>query len=564
MKFVEAELTKILKKAGIKDHIDFDMPPNPEMGDVSFPIFYHAGKGGNPVAFAKELAEKIDVSGSDLVSDARAVGPYVNFFLDTGVLVELVIKDISRQGEKYGSNNIGKGKKIMIEYPSQNTHKEFHVGHLRNVSIGNTLVQLYRKSGYTVAPVNYINDFGTHVVACLWGILNTHKGKLPKKDLHRWLGQTYAESNQKISNSDDLKREANELQIKLEGKDKEIWDLYVKTRDVSLEAFDALQSELGVEHKKVFLESAVKDKGQKIVDELLKKKIAKQGDGGAIIIDLEKEKLGVALLRKSTGAGVYLTSDLALANEKFKNSDIEESINLTGLEQDYYFKQLFRVLELSGFKHKMTHIGHGLVSLAGGKMSSRTGQVVLYEDMRDQIFEKLKQETAKRHEDWSKTKIEKTASTLTQAALKLTMQKHEVSKNIVFDLEEATSFEGYSAPYILYVVARINRLLEKSGEQKSTKNEVSVLQEPEEKSLAIMLAMFPDIIQKAQDQYNPSVIAKYCFDLSKAFNDFYAKHKIVNSEDEAQRGARLELCKAVRSVLQNALSILTIETVEEM
>ncbi len=560
---IEKEIKSVLKKAGISGDISLAPPPKSEMGDLAFPVFSFAKEQGeNPVELAGEFIEKIDISSSDLFTDVKAFGPYVNFYINTSALAKLVITDIQKQGSKYGSNNIGKGKKMMIEYPSQNTHKEFHVGHLRNVAIGNTLVQLYRKSGYTVVPINYINDFGTNVVRCLWGILNLHDGNIEEKNTQQWLGKVYAEASQHIKDNEELKPELEALQQKLESRDPEIWDLYEKTRDASLAGFEILHKELKAEHVELFLENQVKDGGQKVVDKLLKDKVAQVGEGGAVIVDLNEYNLDIALLRKSSGAGLYMTSDLELARQKFKKHNVEESINLTGLEQDFYFKQLFKVLELSGFTHKMTHIGHGLVNLASGKMSSRTGQVILYEDLRNEIVEKLEKETAERHEDWSEEQINSTARTLALASLKLTMQKHEAKKNITFDFKEATSFDGYSAPYILYAVARINSLLKKAG--KISKVDFDAIKEDEEKKVLKMLASFPTVVEKALQQYNPSVISKYCFDLAHAFNDFYHNHSVLQAESKDVVNARLALSSVVKEVLEEGLRLLTIETVEEM
>ncbi len=301
-----------------------------------------------------------------------------------------------------------------------------------------------------------------------------------------------------------------------------------------------------------------------MVDELLKKGIAQVGEGGAIIVDLGNYGLDIALLRKSTGAGVYMTSDLGLAEKKFKKYKVDESINLTGSEQNFYFQQLFKILELNGFKHKMSHIGYGLVTRPEGKMSSRLGNVILYEDLRDEVFSRMVEETQVRHSDWPKKKIEKTALILTMAILKFTMQKHEANKVITFDLKEATSFEGFSAPYLLYVVARINSLMRKSEIRNPKFETYKLLVASEEKKLLLMMGEYGGVVKKALENKNPSVIAKYCFDLAQAFNDFYNKHSVLSAENCELVGARLALCSAVRKVLIDALGLLTIEMVEEM
>jgi arginyl-tRNA synthetase len=558
----------ILTDAGIKGDFELTNPPKPEMGDITLPCFGITKDGSkNPAQVAKDIEARLKDADLGIIEKVIATGPYVNFYVKTSEVAKLVLEEIEKQGKDYGSNKLGsasgRSKKVMIEYPSQNTHKEFHIGHLRNVGIGNTLVNLYEKSGYNVLPVNYVNDFGSHVVKCLWGILKFHNNEEPETNKQKWLGQVYAEASTYVKEHPEVQIEIDELQQKLEARDKSIWPLFERTRTWSIEGFAKLEEELKVPHDKVFYESEVKDRGQEKVDELLKKGIAEVGEGGAIIINLEKYDLDIALLRKSTGSGLYMTSDLALAEKKFKEN-IEESITITGIEQNFYFKQLFKVLELSGFKNKMTHIGYGLVNLPEGKMSSRSGNVILYEDLRDQIYAHLLKETQQRHPEWSDKQVRETVFKLTMAVLKFTMQKHEAQKNIVFDIKEAVSFEGFSAPYILYVVARITSLIKKSEVKKiKGKIDYSLFSEPEEKKLVLLLAEYPEIIRKALLNYNPSVITKYCFDVAQTFNEFYNKHQVLTVEEQL-KNARLRLCDTTKGVLSQALQLLTIETVEEM
>ncbi|MBP7992118.1 MAG: arginine--tRNA ligase [Candidatus Magasanikbacteria bacterium] len=560
---IKKQIAEVLANAGVTAEIELSAPPKSEMGDFAFGCFALAKTAGkNPAEVASDLAQKITEAGlPEIVSAIKAFGPYVNFFLNTGVTAELILSGISAAGEKYGQLELGKGKKVMIEYPSQNTHKEFHIGHLRNVCIGNTLVELFRAGGYDVKPVNYINDFGSHVAKCLWGIQHFYAGKVLSENKQKWLGEVYAEASIFLEENPDHKPEVEALQLQLEAHDSKIWDLFEQTRQWSLAGFEDIQKELGCGHKTLFLESDVKARGQELVDELLQKGIAKVGDGGAIIIDLSGHNLDIALLRKSSGAGLYLTSDLALAEKKFGSHDITESINVTGIEQNFYFKQLFKVLELNGFAHKMTHIGYGLVTLPEGKMSSRRGNVILYEDLRDDIFAYMEEEVGKRHTDWSEEKVDEVATVLTQAILKFTMQKHEAAKTIAFNFAEAVSFEGFSAPYLLYTIARINSILRK---QEIKPGSGKFLVEAEEKNLVLKLAIFPEIVQKALADYNPSTLTNYTFEVAQAFSSFYHLHSIKDAENPEIQAARVVLIKATHQVITRALSLLTIRTVEEM
>lgn len=566
MQEVKKEIKSLLVAAGVKGEIELTTPPNPEMGDFAFPCFgISKERKISPKDAAEQVKSKIEGKKSNFVERVEVAGSYVNFYLHTGEVAASVLKKIKKENKKYGANQSGKGRKVLIEYPSNNTHKEFHIGHLRNVCIGNTLVQLYEKSGYKVYPVNYLNDFGNHVAKCLWGLLKFHKNEKQPENRQKWLGDIYAEASGKVKDNPEFGKEVADLQKRLEEHDPDLWPLFMETREWSIEKFQELFKQLGVKHQAVFYEKDLKDKGQKMVDDLLLKGVAEVGEGGAIIIDLNKYNLDIALLRKSNGAGLYLTSDLPLAVEKFKKFNVDESIVVTGTEQNFYFKQLYKILELIGFNKKLTHIGYGLVNLKEGKMSSRLGNVILYEDLFDEVYEKLKTESKQRHADWNEKKINQTAGVLAMAALKFDMQKHEAAKNITFDIKEATAFDGFTGPYILYVIARINSILQKSAKSNFLRSvKFDLLNKPEEKQLLLFLARYEEAVAEALREYNPSTITRYCFDLAQQFNNFYTKHSILNAENKDLVTARLQLSEAVKSVLENALGLLTIDTVEEM
>lgn len=557
------DLEKILISVGVSNPIELTKPPKSSMGDFAYACFdYAKQKNIDPITAAKQIADTIQPN--QIVKEVKAFGPYVNFFLNPKAIHQDILINVIKSGDKFGQKKINKDKKVLVEYPSNNTHKELHIGHLRNICIGNSLVRIFEYCGEQVIPVNYVNDYGAHVAKCLWGLKHFHKSETPPKNKQKWLGQIYAEASQYLKDHPEYKNEIQILQKHLEAKDKSIWSLYLKTRKWSLSQFDIIFKQLGVKHKHTFFEKDIKQLGQTMVDNLLKKKIAQVGEGGAIIIDLSAQGLEVVLLRKSDGTGLYLTADLGLALVKNKKySGISESIHITGTEQNLYFKQLFKVLELAGYKFDMTHIGYGLVNLPTGKMSSREGTVVLYEDVYDGVYNQVYQATASRHTNWSAKKIANTTKLIALAAIKFDFLKHESSKVMVFDAQSAASFDGFTGPYILYTIARINSLLKKSKHKKN-KIDFSLLVADEEKQLSLLINEFSLILQKARKNYNPSTIVKYSFDLAKAYNDFYHKHSVLNATDINLVEARLYLSKAVKIVLENSLKLLSIDPVKEM
>ena len=556
-------IEKILKQAVVAGEIQLTVPPNPKMGDLSFACFGLAKKNGkNPTETAKELVGKIKKS--DLLEKVQAVGPYVNFFFNASAVAKLVLAQIKKEKNKFGASQVKKGEKILIEYPSNNTHKEVHVGHLRNICIGNALVNLYEVAGAKVIPINYINDFGVHVAKCLWGLNNLHQGKKIPVNKQKWLGHVYVEASKFLDDHPEKKEEIKEYLRQLESKDKKIWKLFFTTRQWSLGGFIKIFKELGVNHQTTFFEKDVKDIGQKMVNELLKKKIAQVGEGGAIIVDLKKYDLDIGLLRKSDGAGLYLTSDLGLAKVKAKKyPTVTQSVNLTGTEQNFYFKQLFKILELSGFKYKMTHVSYELVSLPEGKMSSRLGNVILYEDLRDEALTLAEEETKKRHADWNVAKTKRTALALALGALKFSMVKVGPKQIITFNLKEALSFDGFTGPYLQYSIARMNSILKKADAKSSGKN-LAVLQTGAEKQLVLKLSGFSASASASAMQDDPSQLAKYLYELAKLFSEFYEQCPVLKAENKELRAARLELVKATKLVMENGLQILGVPVIEEM
>lgn len=564
MQKLKEEVIKLLQGAGLKGDINIIIPPNPEMGDLAFATFELAkAQQKNPFEITRELKIKImEIGGFDFVERIEAAGPYLNFYLKTSELAKSVINEITDKGESFGKAKRKQKEKVMIEYSQPNTHKEFHIGHLRNVCIGSSLVNIFRSSGYKVFSTNYIGDVGAHVAKCLWYIKKFNK-QIPDENKGKWLGQMYTEASQVLEDKPEYKSEIQEVQVKLEGGDKEFVKFWKESKEWSLQEFKRIYGLLGVKFDVWFYESEVEKPGKEMVAELLKKGIAQTGEGGAIIVDLSQYGLDTFLILKSDSTSLYATKDLALAKKKFADYKIDKSIMVVDFRQEFYFKQLFKTLELAGWKKDLKYVGYEFVKLPEGAMASRTGNVVLFDDLFNDVFVTEMEEVKSRHADWDIKKVEDTARVLALGALKFDMLKHPVDKVIVFNKQEALSFDGYTAPYVLYVVARINSLLKKS-KIKIKKVDFKLFKEPEEKQLLVLMSQFDEIIRKSLENFNPSVVIKYCFDLAKQYNDFYAKHSVLSAVTPEIINARLTLSSSVKQVLENGLGLLTIDTVEEM
>ena len=496
-----------------------------------------------------------------MLAEARAVGPYVNFFFDKKVFASSMLEEVFARGIEYG-NAPKTGERVLIEYAAPNTHKEIHVGHLRNFFIGLSTVNLFRAAGGEVIPVNYINDNGANVTKCLWAYKKFHDGEVPVDRRSKFLGAVYTEATQYAEeHQEESKVEISDVQKKLDAKDPEWTTLWRTTRDWCLEEYRNIFAELRLSFEKDYLASEFEGSGKQTVRELLEKGIAKRGDGGAVIMDFEEEKLGVFLLLKSDGSALYSTFDLGLAPKKFQDfPGVSRSLHVVDNRQSLYFKQLFATLRKMGFDFPMHHIAHDFVTLAEGAMSSRKGNIITYEDFRDRMIDMVADETRKRRDGWSEQKIKDTAWVIAEGAMKFAMLKQDNDRPIVFEMEAALSFDGFTGPYIQYAHARLCSILARAGES-GEKYELS--DDPVDYALLRLVADFPATVLAAAALYRPSLLSQYLFDLAQASNDFYRDAPVLSAEPDV-RARRLAVIRAAKITLENGLELLGIRAPEEM
>ena len=539
-------------------NIEIATPPEKEMGDFAVPCFYFAKLTRlSPNRIAEDLKGKIRPSG--LIKKIDNAGPYLNFTVNAKNFGQKVLKEVNKKGEKFGSHKSDK-ERVMIEYSGPNTHKEFHIGHVRNVALGVSLVNLYKFGGKYVIPVNYIGDIGSHVAKCLWCLGKFHKKEDLPENKGKYLGAIYSEAVNKIEANEEFKKEAEEVQRKLEAGDKHLTALWKKTRKWSLDELNEIYKTLGVKFEHTFFESEVEKPGKKLVEELKEKGLAVQSEG-ATIINLEKYDLKNLLLLKSDGSSLYSTKDLALAKLKFEKYKIDKSFYVVDNRQSFYFQQIFKTLEVMGFDKPMAHISYEFLTLKEGVMSSRSGNVIPFEDFLEQVIDMAKSETKKRHEDWDEAKVYEACKKIALSAIKFNMIKVGNNSVIVFDAKEAISFDGFTGPYLQYTVSRINSILRK--ENAKEKIDFSKLDSISEKELMVKMSEFPEVIDSCMIDNQLSALAKYLFDLAKLFSNYYQNVPILTSEDEIKK-ARLFLISGIRQVLVNGLTLLGIEELEQM
>ncbi len=556
-------LTSLKKHIGKGFTLTVDMlsePPKPEYGDLSFPCFQLAkGMGRNPAEIASELAAKIGPT--KLIARIHALGPYVNFVCNADVLATEVIKDITAQKGRYGKGNTGKGKRVMVEYANLNTHKEVHVGHLRNLALGQATVEIMRANGYDVTPVAYINDLGNNVARCLWGITTLYPDVNPEGDYLNFLGRVYTEATAALDADESKKAEVSEIQRQLENMEGPHVALWKKTQKWSMDNLKEVYGEFGLELEHTYVEHELIDDTHAIVKSLLTSGIAKMSEGAAIV-DLESEGLGVNLLRKTDGTLLYNAKDLALAYKKEADYHVDRSIYVVDIRQALALKQLMATLKKMDFSREIVHLPYEFVTLPEGAMSSRKGNIIRWSDMRDAMSDKLRVAIKERHADWKEKQVEKTVRALLLASIKFGMLKQDPDRVITFSMEDAMATDGYTGPYIMYTVARISSILRKAT-MKPAKTFTKVRHEGE-RELVNKLAKYPEIVLQAGLHLKPSLIAQYAFELSQAYARYYEAVRILDESNTEASMERLALCAAIKQVLTNALGLLGIATIEEM
>lgn len=554
-----------LKKDGLFDfpenfEFEVEYPEQSEFGDYSSNIAMRSAKfsGKGPREIADKIKEEILKNDKDrFFKKVEIAGPgFLNFYLSEKIFFEN-IKELLKEKENYGKNELFKNKKIVVEYTDPNPFKEFHIGHLMPNIIGESISRLLEFSGADIKRVCYQGDVGMHVAMAVYGMLNQEN--IPEesdtlKEKAAFLGASYAFGAKAYKENEEVQKEIKEINKKIfEKSDKELNDIYNTGRQWSLDYFETLYKKLGTKFDEYFFESETGEFGKKVVEEFLEKGVFEKSEG-AVIFPGEKYGLHTRVFISSEGLPTYEAKELGLAKIKYEKFGYDESIIVTGNEINEYFKVLLKTMSLvyPELAEKTKHIGHGMLRLPTGKMSSRTGDVITAENLIAQVSEKVRE----RSEDSSDEDIEK----ISVAAIKYAILKQKIGKDIIFDLDRSISFEGDSGPYLLYSYVRTRAILRKAeDEDKSGSIDVFPTSVSE---LEKMLARFSEVVELASRENAPHYITSYLIELTQAFNSYYAKNKIV--EDSESSPYRIALTKAVSVVLENGLKLLGLRTVERM
>jgi arginyl-tRNA synthetase len=545
---MKAQIKKIIKDLVGDEIPDFsvEVSDNPTHGDYSTNVALLLAKKikKNPVETANYLKSLII---SDLFIKIEVAGPgFINFFVSNKVVLDEIKKIDKNYGKPASAEaSAWSGKKIIIDYTDPNPFKEFHIGHLMSNAIGESLSRIFEFQGAKVKRVCYQGDVGIHVAKAIWGKL---------QNINQTWGQAYAFGAQKFEENENSKKEIIELNKKIyQRTDRNINKLYDQGKKESLKHFGEIYKKIDTRFDYFIFESQTAPIGKKNVEKGLEKGIFEKGDNGAIIFKGEKFGLHTRVFINSEGLPTYEAKDLALAQIKNKKYKYDTSVVVTGNEVNDYFKVMLKAMEqiTPELAEKTKHIGHGMLRLPEGKMSSRTGQVITGESLIKKVQELVKE----------RNKDEEVSQTVAIGAIKYSILKQSIGSDIIYDFDKSVSFDGDSGPYLQYSCARAFSILRKAKAER-TKASFKIL--PNEASqLEKKMCQFPEVVLQASQKYEPHYILLYLTELSSEFNSYYTKNKIVDKTDKYSP-YRVALVSAFSQIMKNGLWLLGIKTLEKM
>ncbi len=542
---------------------------------VSRTIKAETGKAVSVPELAQDIAQGVaEYLGTPLdFMRVEAQRGYLNLYFATADYARRVIDNVLIHQADFGRSERN-GNRILVEFSQPNTHKAFHVGHLRNVVLGDAICNILDIAGYDVIRANYINDTGLHTIKWLWNYQRYHAGEEPGKDKTRWMGDLYAEANQRIEASPEAEKEVRTLYARWDQRDPEVIALWEETRQWSLDGFDQIYDLLGIRFDHIFYDHEMEKPGQELVQSLIAQGIAEdeRPDGPVIIrlddlLGLKKEKYRVLVVLRSDGTSLYATKDLALSLAKFAKFNPQRSVYVIDVRQSLYLQQIFKTLEIMGhpeWAERCFHMSYEIVNLPGNVTSaSREGTVVLLEDLIREAKDRALKVVQEKNPSLSADEMEAVARAVALGAIKYPMLSRDSTRVVTFDWESALDFNGQAAPYIQYASVRGSSILRRATEALPGSTLPAYSLEPAEIELIDLISRVPGEIERSAQEFKPLLVATLAYELARAFNDFYMQCPVIQAPDE-QRSFRLRLVAAARQVLNNLLTILGIPAPEVM
>ena len=563
-KVIAEVLEKYISDLSIEEiELSVEIPP-PELDfTYAFPCFKLSKffkKAPNQIA--QELLDKIKQP--EFIEKIEVAGPYLNFKINPKFILESVFELKSDYGRIRETSEIGLKSRVVIEYPSPNTNKPLHFGHVRNMVLGKSLSNLLQYKGHKVFQVNLNNNRGIHICKSMLAYKKWGNNSQPDKKGDHFVGDYYVLYSNRVKEDKDLAKEAQDLLISWEAGDQETLDLWNKMNKWAISGFRETYAKFNIKFDKEYNESDLYLSGKEKILDALNRGIFENTEDGAVIARLkDKYNLEDKILIRSDGTSIYITQDIYLAYKKKEDFNYDRSIYVVANEQIQHFKWLFALLDMLGFKEDNFHLSYGMIDLPSGKMKSREGTVVDADDVIEEVENLAFEEVNKRYPTLTNNEKKKRAKTISLAAIIFYILKYSYVKGFIFKPDESISFEGETGPYIQYCYARIASIISKTKQEIDLNIKWQLLAHEKEQFLIKQLAYFPEIIDTAEKTYNIHLIPQYLLTLCQGFNSFYSACQVLSDDKELEK-ARLLLIRCVQIVIKIGLDILGIDTLNQM
>lgn len=539
-----------------------EIPKKADMGDYAFPCFKLAKVFRKaPNMIAEDLKQKIEENNYDILAKVENVGGYINFFLAKEAFAKQLVQTIDV--EEFGASKDGEGKTVCIDYSSPNVAKNFHVGHLRTTIIGNSLYKIYSKLGYHVERINHLGDWGTQFGKLIVAYKKWGSKEAVEKNGIAELMKIYVKFHEEAEKDDTLNDQARAWFVKMEQGDEEALAIWQWFKDISLIEYKRIYKLLGMDFDHFTGESFYRDKTQDVVDRLNEKNLLVESEG-AHIVPLDEYNMAPCLIMKKDGSSIYATRDLAALLYRKNTYHFDKCIYVTGLEQKLHFAQVFKVIELLGFDwyDQLVHVPYGLVSMEGGKLSTRNGNVIYAEEILHESINKIYEIIEEKNPDLEDK--ETVARQVGIGAILFNDLYNQRIKDVVFNWDKILNFDGETGPYVQYTYARCASVLRKAGEITVPEDiDYSILTDEATMNLLKDITRFPSVVKDAADKFEPFMISRFAVSVAQHFNKFYHDCQI-NVEDEKVKMARLKVVMLTKKVIKDALELLGIECPEQM
>jgi len=556
MSELESIKERIAEKLGVKKE-ELEEPSQKGFGDFAYPCFQRAkAEGKKPIELAKELAEGLKIEG---IKEIKAIGPYVNFYIDWAKLGSKILKEIN---EDYGKAK--EGKRAVVDFSSPNPAHPFHMGTTRSTLVGEALCRILESQGWEVKRFCYINDLGKQAATLLVGYQILASGKSPEGKPDVWLGKLYFDINARAAKEPALEAKIEETIKGLEERKKDLVSLAKRIFKWCLEGFKINWERLGIKFSDIKWESEFIEDSKEVVERAKENDLVFESEG-ALVLNLEPHGLPNTVFVRKDGTGLYLTRDIACTLWKFEKYKPDLNIWVVAEDQSLHFNQLKKTLELLGYPEmdkRSKHLAFSMVLLEGKKMSSRKGWFVLWDNVLADGMRKAYEEVSKRWPELPEEEKQSRAESIALGAIVYFINRYAPEKSVNFSWDKALSFEGDTGPYLQYSHARAGSILTKGGRAKDFNQ--AAFRDEREFALLKILAKYPAVLKRSARDLRPHYLANYLHELANAFNEFYQSVPVLKAETEEQKRARLKLVEAVKIVLKSGLYLLGIEAPEQM